>query len=678
MVMDMLVVPFKRTHKLDLVHILGTLVEASSIQTRETFQKDLEWVDNLRDKVANPEISESNLIDHLQYHELLTLLMDKFPNDQISFTWMQTLSGSSIIAKQNSLQWEQQNVLFNIAAMYSLLAVDIINDLPLQCKYFQMCAIILKYLVDNFTAHYTIEQNKNLNFDPPPIMDNYSIKSLQFLILAQAMECIWKKTVLDNNMKNKTISKISSQIVQYYQDSIDFAVKSLLIRNDWINHLKNKHLYFQAVTIYRMSIDLHSKELFGQEIAFLRNVLIILKKCQLDTKNFQETVLEKLNDLERDNDYIFHQLIPNDEPILVKPMNMINLDLPMYETIFGKLVKSELANLFDKLLPLEVIEASTVFKERENKYIHERIVLPLTALNKLLNEKLIDYTSKNLSTLQISSLHSIKEDEFLKYKLSINDLVTNSENVKAQLNKLNDMLLEEQSNDNELRLKHGSLNWTLNKSSEVNKPYVDKLNILFTYLTKGNEIDQNTMEIYGNIDQKLITSDVELPSSNNPIIMKIQNIIKQRDVFINHIEKKNLTQSILPDLITNYRNDGNINNFEKIYLNHIEETYKESLSYLEDEKEKNQDLIDRVSKQLEKDGTNIPAVNKRLDPRDLYIEDFKYSLSLLETVKTNIVDASKFYEDLINSLNNFTQEVTNFIESRNNEKRILNDKLIGQ
>lgn len=678
MAMDMLAVPFKRTHRLDLVHILGELVQLSSIQTKETFREDLEWVNNLRDKIANPDISEQNLIEHLQYYEVLSLLSRKFPDNQISFTWLQTLSGSSIVAKQNSFQWEQQNVLFNIAAMYSLLAVDMINNLPLQCKYFQMCAVILKYLIDNFTSHYTMDQNKKLNSNIPPIMDHYSMQSLLSLISAQAMECFWKKTILDNNMKNKTISRLSSQTVDYYNNSIIFAEKSVLIRNDWINHLKNKHSYFQAVTLYRMSIDAHSKESYGQEIAYLKKALTVLKKCQLDTKSFQKTLLEKVNDIERDNDYIFHQLIPTDEPTLINPMNMISINLPMHETIFSKVNTSQINKLFDKLLPVEVIEASTIFKEKENSYVYDRIINPLNALNKLLNEKLIDYTSQNLSTLQISSLHSVKSDEFIKYRLSINDLITNNENVKAQLNKLNDILLEEESNDNELRLKHGSLNWTIQPSKEVNKPYVEKLHLLFDYLTKGKEVDDKTMELYESIDQELITSDVELPKNNDPLIVEIQNVIGQRDVFVSHLEKETIKRSILPDLIASYRENNNTDQFEKIYLSHINVTYKEKLSYLEDEKTRNQDLLNRIQDQIEIDDSKKRNLTKRLDTRDLYIEDFKHSLKLLELVKTNIVDAFKFYEDLINSLNSFIREVNHFIESRNEQKKALDEKLTGQ
>lgn len=63
---------------------------------------------------------------------------------------------------------------------------------------------------------------------------------------------------------------------------------------------------------------------------------------------------------------------------------------------------------------------------------------------------------------------------------------------------------------------------------------------------------------------------------------------------------------------------------------------------------------------------------KRLIHCNHYVEDYKFSLKILEQIKSNRVKASKFYEDLVNSVNNFSNTVIEDVHTVKSEHTKLN------
>lgn len=681
---DLLAIPLKRTLYVDFDKQLGDLINKTSYQNASIFKDDLNEITQLRDKILDSDLSEQSLNDHVAYYYALNVLSKKFPPDQINFTWFQTLSTNSMSSSQYSWNWEQLNVLYNIASLYSLMAIDLnsmgeTTNLTLQCKYFQMSAMIINHIILNYTSNLTKEQNENLTSSRAAVADNSTLMDLKYLMMAQAMECYWGKAINDG-MKDKIISKLSSQVVTFYQNAITYSNKSVLIRTDWIDNFRDKCWNFQAKTLFRMGKDYHSQEKYGLEVACYQTVEQCLQNCQDVSHSFQSTVKECLTDVERDNDFIYHQMVPKTPITLIEPMNMLNIDVPMEETLFKNVSIdfNKLDNLFNKLLPVEVMESASVFKERQTKYIEERIISPLSALSKLLNNVNIDSLGKDTSAIKLAKLHSISPDALTKYQLALADLKQNQSNVQNQLNIIENMLNDEIKTDKDFRNKHGSLRWNLPESHIVNQPYWDKLNMLKKYLEQGIEMDTRTFEAYESIDKDLIVADIKLPKSNDPLLKEMVDIIEKRDVYILQLEKKNWDNSILPKLIDDYRLHGNSSNFEAIYLENVNNTFKDDVQFVEQEKKINKELISKMeSRQQEGLQSTEGTPMKRLDARDIYIEDFKYSLKLLEDVKSNILDASKFYQDLIISVNSFSNEVNEFVHFRKLQQQSLNSQLLS-
>ncbi|KAK5779973.1 hypothetical protein RI543_002513 [Arxiozyma heterogenica] len=678
--MEFLAIPCKRTLSVDLLKNLGDLINKISLQNPSLFQNDLNFVDQLRNNILDTDLSDQSLTDHVSYYYLIDNLIKKFPSDQIGFTWYQTLSTSSISSNQYSFQWDQVNVLYNIASLYSLRAIDLNlsnngSYLTKQCKYFQLSAIIINFIVINYNSNLSRDQEMNLSSSNAPVADTPTLLSLKFLMLAQAMECFWQKAIKDN-LKDKIVGKMSSQIVQFYEDTIRYGKKSILIRSDWIDKFEDKKLYFQAVTFYRMAKDYHTRQKYGFEIFCYQSASTCLEQCGITSDNFRSKIYESLHDVERDNDFIYHQAVPSDPVSLIEPLSMVNIDLNMRETLFKNISIDfkKIDRLFYKLLPLEVMEYVTVFKERQQQHIQERIISPLCALNKLLKDKMLEITTNDTSVIKLANIHSIPIEELDKYKYALSDLKQNQINVQNQLNYIETMLNDEEELDRKFRHKYGSLVTTIVESSTVNKPYWDKLNMLRQYLKQGLEVDMKTMEVFETIDKDLISADIKLHVNNDPFIEKINDTIEKRDTYISQLENKKWDNSILPELIDEYRLSNSVSNFESIYLSHLNATFKESMLFIESEKKINQDLISAIAlkKQEAKENYRNDATIKRLTPRDLYIEEFKFSLKLLEQVKSNIIDASKFYEDLINSVNNFSNEVNEYIHTRKLEHEKVN------
>ncbi|CCF55849.1 hypothetical protein KAFR_0A04140 [Kazachstania africana CBS 2517] len=661
---ELLGIPFKRTVKLNLKEQLSDLIDSTYYQTSASFMDDLTEIDSQRNIITNPDVSEDSLLSQIKYYYYLLQLEKKFPDNQIAFTWFQTISNKSFESSQNSIIWEKWNVLFNISASYSLLALEQPpNDkfLTLQYQYFQMSASILNYLL------------VHINDTKSPIIDINTLNSLKYLMLAQGMECFWLRAIKDPKKFNNTIiSKLTSQILKYYQLCLNFANKSELLRKDWIDHAESKMTYFHCVTLYRMSLAYQEKKKFGIAIKCLRDCSRQIQYCKLSLKsNFIKEVNNVLKDLSRDNDFIYLQEVPNNSPELPVPVNMI--EVLTYELVFQNLQKilsiSSLHTLFDALLPLEIMEACNAFNERQEEYIQDNLIKPLKALEKILHDSIP--TSSKYYTTELSG--TITQIDLDNCKQLLDNLKTNSNNIGSQLNNLESILQEDLETDGKFRSNYGEAASILEQSENVNKPFVSKLNILKGYLEKGISVDSETVGLYDTIDKVLIISPNNLPESNDPLLKQISQTIKRRRKLIVEIENKSMNNRILPKLINEYRNTNTVMGFESVFKNHLK-IFGADLKNLQEEKKANIALIQKIEDSVETESShNI----ERLDPRQLYLEELNYSIKLFNQVKENIEDGLTFYKDLIASVESFSAEVRNFILERKEERRKLYEKLLN-
>ncbi|AQZ10762.1 RIM20 (YOR275C) [Zygosaccharomyces parabailii] len=642
---DILCIPQKRTEDAHLKEQLAHAIELTSYQTPSFFETELDKVATLRRSISDPEPSHAKLQNLKDYWSCLNVLQKKFPDDQIKFMWFQPLSPKAIGKSSYSLIFEKLNILYNIGSLYSILALEA-NDgsaqaLKTMCLYFQYSAGCFQHILNH------------LNDCKETVFDQDSGHALVYIMLSQAQECFWFKAIQDSH-KDSLISKLAKQVVEFYEKALSFARKSKLIREDWCLHLESKINYFTAVTYYRNSLFLQEKKNFGAEIKSLEMALAFSKQCTLKSNSeFVSKIEETLKEVQRDNDFIYLQTIPEHLPP-VKGAPMVKIK--QLASFLGEKDNS----IFKDLLPIKVMDACSAYNERQEVYIKQRVVEPLLSLNKLLNEGASKFS-------QVPNLRTISKEELESYELSLDDLTFNSNNIEAQLMEIKKILEQEFESDAELRLTYGTINWPLSCSTSVNNCYYEKLQKLEDYLEQGRKVDAETRTIFQTIDRSLIISPVKLPESNCPLIRQIESTIKSREKYAKETEAKSAEHRVLPHIISEYKNSEKAE-FENVYLEHLN-YFDSDIQYVKNQRTENKVLLEKLRS---KENT---VTSERLEPAILYIEDFQHSMKLLEDIKRNLEEGATFYDNLRKSASGLLYEVQNFEHSRTSEKQSLKSKL---
>ncbi|KAI5308581.1 pH-response regulator protein palA/rim20, partial [Ascosphaera atra] len=103
-------------------------------------------------------------------------------------------------------------------------------------------------------------------------MDDMTLRCLEEFMLAQAQECFWRKSVIDE-LRDASIARLAIKVSDLYSTSGEYAIKSDAITTDWIHHMSAKRWHFAAAAQLRQSLDCLEKRKYGEEIARLRESL---------------------------------------------------------------------------------------------------------------------------------------------------------------------------------------------------------------------------------------------------------------------------------------------------------------------------------------------------------------------------------------------------------------------
>ncbi len=216
-----------------------------------------------------------------------------------------------VVASQNNIRFELANVLYNLASLYSQLAMSLNRNtsegLKSACNYFCLSAGVISYLRTDIVPE--------LRSAPPEDMDEMTLESLEHLLLAQAQECFWQKAVKDG-LKDGSIAKLAAKVSDLYDQAGEFGVKSDTISSEWIHHMTAKHFHFAAAAQFRQACDCLEKRKYGEEVARLKDSLVCVNDALKESRWINKVVLGDLNGLknkvqedlkraEKDNDMIY-------------------------------------------------------------------------------------------------------------------------------------------------------------------------------------------------------------------------------------------------------------------------------------------------------------------------------------------------------------------------------------
>ncbi|KEZ46271.1 pH-response regulator protein palA/RIM20 [Scedosporium apiospermum] len=487
MAANIISLPFRKGVHLSLSTAIKKYISVKYDQHPDMFRQDLEVIDALRTDAVNVREPHQSGIKRLQaYAAQLVWIGGKFPIDiGADFTWYPSL-GYNVDRPmvRNNLKYELLNVLYNLAALYSQLAIssprNTTEGLKTAANYFSLAAGVLQHMIKEVVPELRMS-------DPPEDMDAHTLESLTQLLLAQSQECFWLKAVMDG-YRDGSIAKLAARVSDLYDLAGEAAVKSDAISAAWIHHMSAKHHHFAAAAQYRAARECLERGKFGEEVARLKDSVKCVVDGLKDTKkgylnktiiddlqNLKKKVEEDLKRAERDNDMIYLNAVPSKAELKIldranmaaaktPPQVAKPLDYLGDQAEFGPA-------LFSRLVPFSVHQATSIYEERRDRLVNQNIIQSLEVLTEDVHSVL---TSLGLP----GSLQALEKPLGLPHSLTqhaeeirqadainrINKSFTDIEKLRAADQAIFDegleILASEEEEDNRLRLKYGTDRWT--------------------------------------------------------------------------------------------------------------------------------------------------------------------------------------------------------------------------
>lgn len=405
---NILFLPFRRTNAVSMSAAIKQYISTKYDQHPDMFKTDLDTIDQVRSNAVNALEAHISGVQKLTlYAAQLVWIGGKFPIDiGVDFTWYPALGfNTQNPESQNNLRFELANILYNLAALYSQLALSLnrstSDGLRAACNYFCQAAGVIAHLKNTVIP--------DLRTTPPEDMDTMTLESIQQLLLAQAQECFWSKAVKDG-YKDGLIAKLAAKVCDFYDQAAEYGTKSDIISTEWIHHMTAKHHHFAAAAQYRASRDCLDKQKYGEEVARLRDSLVCVNEALKESRWINKIVLGDLNGLkarvsedlkraEKDNDVIY--LIPVPPKSELKTLDragMATARVPQevsdpYSALDGKGAFGQ--PLFARLVPYAVHVAVSIYDERKERLVNTTVIDELEGLTQRLREYVRLFPQKN-------------------------------------------------------------------------------------------------------------------------------------------------------------------------------------------------------------------------------------------------------------------------------------------
>ncbi|KAF4981377.1 hypothetical protein FZEAL_2807 [Fusarium zealandicum] len=404
MAYNILALPFRKSTQLSLSSTIRQYINTKYDQHPDMFKHDLEVIDTLRRDAVNVREPHPSGIKKLQtYAAQLVWVGGKFPIDiGAEFSWYPALGyNTERPMVRNNLKYELLNILYNLASLYSQLALNTprgsTEGLKTAANYFSLAAGVLTHLQTEILPDLRMS-------DPPEDTDSNTLEALTQLLLAQSQECFWSKAVMDG-YKDASIAKLAARVSDLYNMAGEAAMQSEAISSAWIHHMSAKHHHFAAAAQYRAACDCLEKRKYGEEVSRLKDAVACVTEGIKEARSgyLGKTVVDDLNGLkrkveedlkraERDNDVIYLIAVPpKSELKILDRANMAVARVPAQVSnpydYFGDRAEFGPA-LFSRLVPFSVHVAISIYEERRDRVISHNIIEQLEKLTEKIHDLL--------------------------------------------------------------------------------------------------------------------------------------------------------------------------------------------------------------------------------------------------------------------------------------------------
>ncbi|EXJ85514.1 hypothetical protein A1O1_05878 [Capronia coronata CBS 617.96] len=731
MTRNVLEIPFRRTHPVDLSSAIKQYISSKYEQSPAMFADDLREIDRLRaDAITVLEPHVSGIKRLAQYAAQLRYLGGKFPIDiGVDFPWYPALGYDRATAViQNNLRFELANILFNLAALYSQLACGTnrttIEGLKAAAEYFVAAAGTFSFM--------RTEVLPDMRSTPPEDMDDITLDSLQQLCLAQAQECFWQITI-KKNMSDGTVAKLAAKVSDYYVFAADAARQSRAVSAEWIHHFQAKHHHFAAAAQFRQSRYCLQSKQYGEEVARLRDSIACVNEGLQEARWINATVLGDLNGLktrvaeelkraERDNDMIYLQApTPKSELRILDRTNMVAAKTPSDVANGISLLGEGQAfgrPLFEKLVPYAVHQAASIYADRRDRLVHQSIIADLEAMTARLREVLqsLDLpgslqalekplglpgslVSKAEELRQQDALYRIKRAIDDTTKLKTNDLSIYQEGLA--------LLEAEKTEDDRLRAKYGTDRWDRPPSTTALAKLYQTSKELQTYLNSAASSDnlvqskfrenehilriltgtnRDLERFVPSSDQVAMTPAIEQAASRlRSCLNEVSRLETRRKSRINALKEKTNADNIGPALLAEAARLEREYPMQKIEPGQFEKLFETRLAAYEPDRQAldmDQEEQDQVVARL-REANKAFMEARRGDTSTT--RDRQKALQALETgyakykeLISNLDTGRKFYNDLAGHVTRFRESCKAQVAQRRVEASQLESEFASQ
>jgi len=331
--------------------------------------------------MSSPDFEGCNTVK--KYYGQLHFMQSRFPFTgdnylDVAFNWCDAFNGN--LTQHSSFAFEQSAVIFNLGASHSYLgAIDnrtSDDGTKVSCVHFQCAAGFFQFLLDKLDTTLASDTSQ------------FMLKLFINAMLGQAQECLLEKSMQDNRT-NSIVSKISQQVVDYFKASLRSlqnaeakVVMGESANKFWCRLISFKIAFYSAITMYYQGCACWDSEQYGEGVSFMGKALELYNESVKLGKQFKGEVKTKIdatlkysadvfggkyNSVKHDNDFIYHEKVPDKDTLsAVRPASLVKplpFD-PSNPSIAGP-------DLFAKLVPLEAHLAASSYSEEKAKLLRQ-------------------------------------------------------------------------------------------------------------------------------------------------------------------------------------------------------------------------------------------------------------------------------------------------------------------
>ncbi|XP_053408218.1 programmed cell death 6-interacting protein-like isoform X3 [Mercenaria mercenaria] len=698
-----LAVPLKQTYEVDVVKPFRNFIQNTfSTANPDDYNTAISEFHKLRNLTITKSVDkhESALEVLYRYYDQLTAIENKLPvaenQIRVQFKWRDAFDKDSLFSGKNTLAiasgaYEKVCVLFNIGALMSQVA-EVQNHesdegLKTSAKYLQQAAGIFGHLKD--TSLSVCSQ------DPTPDLAPDTLNALTSLMLAQGQEAVYRKAA--TSMKEASVVKIAYQCSDLYADAMKLmqlpSLKELWPR-EWLPTVAMKQAAFHSMAEFYQSVVAQKSKSYGEQIARLRHAKELMAAAatrgglSFNFKNEQGKIQRELDAAQKDNDFIYHDKVPDVKTLPALGKLAVAKPLPIQEKYSTSFV-----DLFEKIVPIPVYDSLNMFEGRKSQItnmeigrLREQTTLMngvLASLN--LPAALEDVGGDKVPQSLLDKGQQIKDMGGLQYldrlTADLPELLVRNREI---LDECIRMLDEEEKSDSQLKEQFKE-RWTRTPSANLTKPMREESakykNILDTAIG-ADKIVQEKYNAHKNAMALLSkpTHEIEkaLPSagksgslSGNPVVQDLKKMMEEveaikaeREVIENELKESKFDMA--GKFMAALAADGVVNE-EAISGQELDAVFGPLRQQVVDSCQRQDMLLARIQ------NTNTQfcqskASNQSGAQRETMLKDLAAGYDGFMELKGNLEEGTKFYNDLTPLLVRLQNKISDFCFARKTEK----------